>query len=118
MNSKAIFPLDEWVGNEDNPIQVVETSHTTIAVNGTNGILAALISSTPFDTDIPNFCDQMGREHRTLQQQFTGLCICWFRHLAKQENFDLRNQASVELAKLLAPVIEEYTHGANRLPYV
>jgi hypothetical protein len=49
MNSKAIFPLDEWVGNEDNPIQVVETSHTTIAVNGTNGILAALISSTPED---------------------------------------------------------------------
>jgi len=74
--------------------------------------------NSSFDTDIPNFCDQMGREHRTLQQQFTGLCICWFRHLAKQENFDLRNQASVELAKLLAPVIEEYTHGANRLPYV
>jgi hypothetical protein len=61
------------------------------------------------------FGERMGREHRTLQQDFSNLCIAWIRHLAKQEMFDLRNEDSVKLAQKLAPVIEEFTNGAEHL---
>jgi len=42
-------------------------------------------------------------EHRTLQQDFTRLCIAWFEKLAGLENYDydLRMEASVKLAKAL-----------------
>jgi hypothetical protein len=39
-------------------------------------------------------------EHRTLQQSFTRLCMRWFERLAQDSHgHDLRNEASVELAK-------------------
>lgn len=64
------------------------------------------------------FGERMGREHRTLQQCFSNLCIAWIRHLAEQEMFDLRNEDSVKLAKELAPVIEEFTNGAEHLRFI
>ena len=68
------------------------------------------------------FGEKMGREHRTLQQCFTNLCVAWIRHLASVDQggygYDLRNEDSVMLAKKLAPVIEEFTNGAEHLRYV
>jgi predicted metal-dependent hydrolase len=43
----------------------------------------------------------MAHDHRTLQQTFTMLCLAWLRHLASltDRDYDLRNEASVLLAK-------------------
>ena len=49
-----------------------------------------------------DFCDAMSREHRTLQEEFTELCVWWFEQLAemhKRGNYDLRNKYSCELGR-------------------
>lgn len=45
----------------------------------------------------------MSGEHRTHQQDFTSLCVRWLEHLAKlpENQYDLRNKDSVDLAKAL-----------------
>lgn len=46
------------------------------------------------------FIAAMGREHRTLQQGFTQLCVDWLRECARKleaRDFDLRNEASCRL---------------------
>ncbi len=53
------------------------------------------------------FCEQMGREHRTLQQSFTRLCFEWIRYCAEMEHYDDRNRASVENCGLLKEVMDE-----------
>ena len=45
------------------------------------------------------FARLMSYEHRTLQQQFTKLCIAWLKELSETENYDLRNEASVKFAQ-------------------
>ncbi len=45
------------------------------------------------------FAKLFAGEHRTLQQQFTKLCIAWLDELANTNNYDARNEASVEFAK-------------------
>lgn len=45
------------------------------------------------------FARLMSYEHRTLQQNFTKLCIAWLRQLSETENYDLRNEASVKFAQ-------------------
>lgn len=48
-----------------------------------------------------DFISAMASEHRTLQQGFTRMCVNWLFHLASLNDgeYDLRNQASVELAR-------------------
>lgn len=46
-----------------------------------------------------SFAGEMAREHRTLQQNFTRLCVAWLEHLASEDHYDLRNEASVKLAQ-------------------
>ena len=41
----------------------------------------------------------MSYEHRTLQQQFTKLCIAWLKELAETESYDLRNEESIKFAQ-------------------
>ena len=45
------------------------------------------------------FCGAMARQHRTLQQGFTRLCLRWLYDLSEREHFDARNTASVEAGK-------------------
>lgn len=41
------------------------------------------------------FCEEMTREHRTLQQSFTRLCLDWLRTCASDDyQYDARNEAS------------------------
>lgn len=54
-----------------------------------------------------DFCEQMGREHRTLQQSFTKLCLEWIKYCADMEHFDGRNELSVMACRKLKKVIEE-----------
>lgn len=48
--------------------------------------------------------EEVGRDHRTLQQKFTRVCMLWMEHLAGQEHFDLRNEASVMLARKIMQI--------------
>ena len=52
-----------------------------------------------YSSDYKEFAKLMSYEHRTLQQNFTKLCIAWLKELSETENYDLRNEASVEFAK-------------------
>lgn len=63
----------------------------------------------------------MAQQHRTLQQAFTGLCVRWLEHCAELKAkgpgyYDLRNQASVELADKLSKT--EAWADAKYLPYI
>lgn len=52
------------------------------------------------------FIKEMCREHRTLQQSFTRLCLQWLEHCASEEyNYDGRNEAS---HKVSSEVIEGF----------
>lgn len=52
-----------------------------------------------YRSDYKEFARLMSCEHRTLQQQFTKLCIAWLKELSETENYDLRNEGSVKFAK-------------------
>ena len=52
-----------------------------------------------YSSDYKEFARLMSYEHRTLQQNFTKLCIAWLKELSETENYDLRNEASVKFAK-------------------
>lgn len=55
-----------------------------------------------FSFEYQGFCEEMTREHRTLQQSFTRLCIHWLSTCASDEyRYDGRNEASHEIAKAL-----------------
>lgn len=59
------------------------------------------------------FADELSNHHRTMQQNFTRMCVSWLEHLASQDSFDNRNEASVRIAKEFVDKVE------NRcLPYV
>lgn len=59
-----------------------------------------MLNSFTFDYD--GFCKQMSKEHRTLQQSFTRLCIYWLCTCASDEyRYDGRNEASHLIAKAI-----------------
>lgn len=52
--------------------------------------------------DPQKLCEALGRTHRTLQQNFTRVCIAWLKYCAAETYaFDLRNEASHLVAKKL-----------------
>lgn len=52
------------------------------------------------------FTQAMSREHRTLQQSFTRLCLAWIEHCASiGYRYDDRNKASHEIA---CRIVEDY----------
>lgn len=53
------------------------------------------------------FCKEMHKQHRTLQQNFMRLIVEYIRTTAEQEFYDDRNEASVEAAKKLLKTIED-----------
>lgn len=62
--------------------------------------VSTMLNSFIFDYN--GFCEQMCREHRTLQQSFTRLCIHWLSTCASDNyRYDGRNEASHEIAKAL-----------------
>lgn len=49
-----------------------------------------------------SFLEQMSREHRTLQQSFTRMCLQWLEQVAERkcpQNVDGRNEASQKIAE-------------------
>lgn len=55
------------------------------------------------------FNKAMSKEHRTLQQSFTRLCLSWLEHCASDEyRTDGRNEQSKEMAKTLLNGFKDY----------
>jgi len=68
-----------------------------------------------FSFNNKDFCEQMSREHRTLQQSFTRLCFEWIKTCAEMEHYDARNEASVLASKKINEFIKTEDIG---LPFI
>lgn len=62
-----------------------------------------------FDTNRKNkvFCEEMLKQHRTLQQSFTGLCLEWIKTCSELQHYDLRNEASVKISQKIMDALKE-----------
>ena len=59
-----------------------------------------MLNSFSFDPEL--FCEEFSKEHRTIQQKLTRLCIHWLCTCASDDyRYDGRNEASHKLAKAL-----------------
>ena len=59
-----------------------------------------MLNSFSFDPE--EFCKEFTKEHRTIQQNLTRLCVHWLCTCASDDyRYDLRNEASHEIAKAL-----------------
>jgi hypothetical protein len=55
------------------------------------------------------FCKTMSREHRTLQQSFTRLCLEWMEYVASDDfRTDPRNMDSHKTCKLLMELYRQH----------
>jgi ABC-type uncharacterized transport system ATPase subunit len=58
------------------------------------------------------FNEAMSREHRTLQQSFTRLCLKWIEHVSKEEyRTDARNEQSKEICQKIVTDFKEKNGG-------
>ena len=56
------------------------------------------------------FAEQMSREHRTLQSEFTTLCLEWLlkcREMYEEDRYDGRNEHSCRTGKVLMDYLEK-----------
>lgn len=58
---------------------------------------------------------EIGKDHPTLQQSFTGLCLKWLQHMAEKQYVDGRNEYSQRLAR---EILEKVPAAAYRPPMV
>ena len=62
--------------------------------------VSLMLNSLSFDPE--DFCKEFTKEHRTIQQSFTRLCVHWLCTCASDDyRFDGRNEASHQIAKAL-----------------
>lgn len=72
------------------------------------------------------FNEMMGREHRTLQQSFTRLCLAWLEYVGSdQYRFDGRNESSHKTIKIMLegykknhPNPDYYLDPSKSLPFI
>ena len=67
---------------------------------------------------VDSIVNELGKDHRTLQQGVTNFCVKWLEECARKEKenlYDLRNEASVKLGKKFM----EVTDARDRaLPFI
>lgn len=80
-------------------------------------ILTSYVNTSLADRKISDFVGEMSREHRSLQQNFTGLCVAWLEHLSRlePEMYDDRNEASVKLGR---EFVERISREKRHLPTI
>ena len=68
--------------------------------------LAKLVNS--YSLNCTAVAKEMTREHRTLQQSFTRLCVAWLKECAKDTySYDGRNEATHFVAKKLVAALDD-----------
>ncbi len=74
-----------------------------------------------FGSNNVDFIKEMALDHRTLQQNFTRLCLQWIEHVATMDytkHSDDRNKASLDISK---QIVEEWSikhEGHNPSKYL
>ena len=67
-----------------------------------------------FGCDKQGFLEAMGREHRTLQQSFTRLCLRWIEYVASDDyHYDGRNQYSHTTCKQMVELFKKENDNFN-----
>ena len=86
--------MADYVRNEENK-SVLLAKQVSIGINS-------------FSFSEKDFCTTMRNEHRTLQQNFTRLCLEWLKTCSKPDYAtDGRNQASHDVAKQIVDAVGE-----------
>lgn len=63
------------------------------------------------------FTDSMSRQHRTLQQSFTRLCLKWIEYCASEEyRYDARNEAAHEICNDMIVAFKQTSDIADTNP--
>ena len=89
---------------------------STYSLPGNEKALVDTIAQTVGHMHPDEFAIEMGYQHRTHQQLFTGLCIAWLEQLDKMgDRSDARNEASVKFAQ---KVMAATSPNDRILPYI
>lgn len=65
--------------------------------------------------NVKEFAQAMNKDHRTLQQGFTKLCIAWLEELATNGSSDLRNESAYKFA---TKVMTLTTEDERYMPFI
>ena len=68
--------------------------------------ISNFVNKYDYNEDRSLFCKRFSIEHRTLQQNFTKLCLAWINHLSNQDMYDPRNEASVKVCKEISEKVD------------
>lgn len=86
--------------------------------NTTENVRAVSDMVNNFGFNPTEFCEQFTREHRTLQQNFTRLCLAWIAKCASEDyGHDDRNRASHVKCKAIAEAMSK-DPAWDYLPYI
>ena len=78
-------------------------------------MVSSMLNNFGFNPE--KFCKEFTKEHRTLQQNFTRLCIHWLCTCASDEyRYDGRNEASHKVARAL--ILSQDSDLIGELPYI
>ncbi len=78
-------------------------------------LVSDMLNNFGFDYD--EFCKEFTKEHRTLQQNLTRLCISWLGTCSSDDyRYDLRNEASHVIAKAL--IESQDADFIGSIPYI
>ena len=107
---KTIDSYGETVGNLRAKLEENKTAPGLVR------LMASFVNTTS-KIATEAFVDEMSREHRTIQQSFTRLCVAWLMHLGLDvhEQYDDRNAASVRLGRAF---VENIPHDIRNLPTI
>lgn len=96
--------------------QIQEMNEERTTPQGVARIMSSYVNSFS-DGRTREFVDEMSREHRTLQQNFTRLCAAWLHHLGQNIDtlYDDRNAASVMLGRAF---VEKIPSELRHLPTI
>ena len=81
--------------------------------------MSKFLNTLSSDERTKQFVEEMKKDHRTLQQSFTRLCMAWIADLAEREHYDARNEASVKMAKEIKNhLLNEHGYFPINLPFI
>lgn len=87
-------------------------------MNGKELAEAVAYAINSYSFNAKDFCEQMHKEHRTLQQNFMRLIRRYIEETARLEHFDERNEASVMMCRKLVEIMGNDEGNNFCLPYI
>jgi len=97
----------ETTVNSDRYHNIIDINRKSKDEQQTKELTKQIMNYLNSGKSIDALIQSIGKEHRTLQQVFTNVCISWLKYCANLEHYDGRNEASVKLAKEIFEKIED-----------